>query len=431
MNIAEYQRASYYDDTPADYCITAVDTFWKTFFFVGSITVFFILPFGILLVLYTVIAKHLMNNPNITSHGKSSNVLKYRKQVIFMLGAVVISFFICLLPFRAFTLWIIIVPEESFKDLTMDGYYSILFFCRVMLYLNSATNPILYNLMSSKFREGFLRLLGCKGVMRGKLLAGVRKGTFHTTSTNLSSSQSGDKRRSGRIKDESEAMASSFIIRACSEDVLMLGTDCGKSEIRADNISDAVRKMNGFAKRKRSTFDDIEELAEEELSPSSGRRRGGGAAGENVSTMQNNVIGKKKGDKEVIFYQQQNDINNELESKANEVSATSTVAEPTLIHKIPTTSIVHTIANCHTRRRAFSIGHKTISIDSSDSVIKHDDSSSCDDIINSSCDAGSVEKSTMATTTATLSNGIRVQCSNDDNEAKTFLHNKKRKESFV
>lgn len=380
-----------------------------------------------MLVLYTVIAKHLMNNPNITSHGKSSNVLKYRKQVIFMLGAVVISFFICLLPFRAFTLWIIIVPEQSLKDMTMDSYYSILFFCRIMLYLNSATNPILYNLMSSKFREGFLRLLGCKGVMRGKLLAGVRKGTFHTTSTNLSSSQSGDKRRSGRIKDESEIMASSFIIRACSEDVLMLGTDCGKSEIRADNISDAVRKMNGFAKRKRSTFDDIEELAEEELSPAVPRHH---CVSENVSTMQNNVMGKKKCDKEVIFYQQQNDINNELETKANEAVATGNADDSTFMQKIPTTSIVHTIANCHTRRRAFSIGHKTVSIDSSDSVIKHDDSS-CDDIINSSCNAGCVEKPPMATTTATLSNGIRVQFSCDDNEAKTFLHNKNGKESFV
>lgn len=59
-----------------------------------------------------------------------------------------------------------------------------------MWYLNSAMNPILYNLMSSKFRDGFIRLLKCKPLMRATSWSdtGTRKGTFHTTSTNLSSS---------------------------------------------------------------------------------------------------------------------------------------------------------------------------------------------------------------------------------------------------
>lgn len=145
-----------------------------------------------------------MDNPGITSHGNRSNVLKYRKQVIFMLGAVVLSFFVCLLPFRALTLWIIIVPSETILSLGIEGYYSVLYFCRIMLYLNSAMNPILYNLMSSKFRDGFLRLLHCKSLVKNRLVSGTRKGTFHTTSTNLSSSQSGDKRKSSRNRDETE-----------------------------------------------------------------------------------------------------------------------------------------------------------------------------------------------------------------------------------
>lgn len=54
-------------------------------------------------------------------------------------------------------------------------------------------NPILYNLMSSKFREGFVKLLGCKPLMRTTSWSdGTRKGTFHTTSTNLSSSNHGN-----------------------------------------------------------------------------------------------------------------------------------------------------------------------------------------------------------------------------------------------
>ncbi|KAH8346716.1 hypothetical protein KR084_008529 [Drosophila pseudotakahashii] len=84
---------------------------------------------------------------------------KHRKQVIFMLVAVVSSFFVCLLPFRAFTLWVILASAEDVQSLGIAGYYNLLYFSRFMLYLNSAMNPILYNLMSSKFRSGFWRLL--------------------------------------------------------------------------------------------------------------------------------------------------------------------------------------------------------------------------------------------------------------------------------
>lgn len=58
--------------------------------------------------------------------------------------------------------------------------------------------------MSSKFRDGFLRLLHCQSLVKNRLAAGTRKGTFHTTSTNLSSSQSGYKRKSSRNREDTE-----------------------------------------------------------------------------------------------------------------------------------------------------------------------------------------------------------------------------------
>lgn len=76
----------------------------------------------------------------------------------------------------------------------IEVYYAVLYICRCMWYLNSAMNPILYNLMSSKFRDGFIKLLGCKPLMRTTSWSdgSTRKGTFHTTSTNLSSSNPGN-----------------------------------------------------------------------------------------------------------------------------------------------------------------------------------------------------------------------------------------------
>lgn len=132
-----------------------------------------------------------MDNPSIISQtqGNRRNLLKYRKQLVWMLGTVVFSFFFCLLPFRAMTLWIIIVPNETVFKMGIDRYYCMLYFCRIMLYINSAINPILYNLMSSKFRDGFLKLIGCNSMVKNvKWSEGIRKSTFNTNSTNLSSS---------------------------------------------------------------------------------------------------------------------------------------------------------------------------------------------------------------------------------------------------
>lgn len=197
--MASYHTEEYYDGSIVPVCLTQADTFWPAFFFITTISVFFIIPLAILIILYTIIAKNLMENPGIITQNNKHNivsgnsVLRYRKQVVMMLGTVVLSFFVCLLPFRALTLWIIIVPPETVMALGLEGYYILLYFCRIMLYLNSAVNPILYNLMSSKFRDGFLRLLRLKKFKKLKRYKGdniQRKDTFNTTtSTNYSSSQ--------------------------------------------------------------------------------------------------------------------------------------------------------------------------------------------------------------------------------------------------
>lgn len=111
-----------------------------------------------------------------------------------MLGTVVVAFFVCLLPFRALTLWIILIAPENFiMDMGIELYYNLLYFCRIMIYLNSAINPILYNIMSSKFRNGFLKLCGVK-VKRKKRFSysSSRKNASNTTSSTNNGSHNND-----------------------------------------------------------------------------------------------------------------------------------------------------------------------------------------------------------------------------------------------
>ncbi|CAG9772922.1 unnamed protein product [Ceutorhynchus assimilis] len=185
LGIAEFKLVDYFDGTKVTACHTLANTFWSALYFLSSIFLFFIVPLVVLLVLYCIIAKNLIYNAASLVLNKhiDNYSMRARRQVILMLGTVVLSFFLCLIPFRVFTLWIIIVPEESVMNLGMERYYNILYFCRIMVYLNSAVNPILYNLMSSKFRTGFVI---CSETRR-KLFSGSgqhsssRSSTFRTS----------------------------------------------------------------------------------------------------------------------------------------------------------------------------------------------------------------------------------------------------------
>ncbi|XP_033099316.1 5-hydroxytryptamine receptor-like [Anneissia japonica] len=90
---------------------------------------------------------------------KTPSNVSYQRQhhirIVFMLICVVISFFICWLPFRILNLWVLISPTTMIPAVGISGFYGIVIFARVMIYLNSAINPILYNAISSKFRAAF------------------------------------------------------------------------------------------------------------------------------------------------------------------------------------------------------------------------------------------------------------------------------------
>lgn len=178
---------------PEPYCMTRADTFWRQFFFLMTISVFFLLPLVLLLVLYTLIARRLVADPGttaVTVKATETANARARKQVVLMLGTVVMSFFICLLPFRIFTIIIIFMSTETFSKLGFENYLIVLLVCRTMLYLNSAINPILYNLMSSKFRDGFMRLCGIRrrdAFFRRRF---ARSSTLNTTTTSMTYSGS-------------------------------------------------------------------------------------------------------------------------------------------------------------------------------------------------------------------------------------------------
>ncbi|NXN12345.1 TRFR protein, partial [Indicator maculatus] len=134
--------------------------------------VFYVIPLGLATVLYGLIARILFMSPLPTTPQRSclgsthqggsvklscrgnKGALSSRKQVTKMLAVVVVLFALLWMPYRT------LVVVNSFMD---PPYLNIWFllFCRLCIYLNSAINPIIYNLMSQKFRAAFRKLCKC------------------------------------------------------------------------------------------------------------------------------------------------------------------------------------------------------------------------------------------------------------------------------
>lgn len=260
--IAKHRTVTYVDGSDVTVCLTQALNIWTTSFFLMTISVFFLLPLAILVVLYTIIARHLISSDGamlMVRPSKPEQSQRARKQVVFMLGAVVLSFFLCLLPFRILTLMVILVSEDHWKTYKMEQYYNLLYFCRVMLYLNSAVNPILYNLMSSKFRKGFRKVYCCffwksGAVGVGRSSNGVASALNPTSSSFLTHSSSGSR------KFEAHKTVSLDDLRG--SETLMVKAVL-KRTISSDTHQDEYRKLAlaNFNKQMRSI-----EIHDEELS---------------------------------------------------------------------------------------------------------------------------------------------------------------------
>lgn len=176
LSITELSTAEFIDGSLVTVCSNSLQEGWHPLYYIFIFVTFFLIPFLILLFLYVVIARRLtadskqplqasqstVSNGQLTNTGGGGNFsrqVKIRRQVVLMLASVCVTFFICLLPFRLMTLWIILSSAEDILNLGMETYYVLLFVCRILLYVNSSANPILYNLISSKFRAAFCRVL--------------------------------------------------------------------------------------------------------------------------------------------------------------------------------------------------------------------------------------------------------------------------------
>ncbi|XP_014246738.1 pyrokinin-1 receptor-like isoform X2 [Cimex lectularius] len=154
-----------------------------------STLLFFVVPMTLITVLYALIGLRLRKSALLTrnsgSFGRTESGRKgggahrqSSQRVLKMLVAVVVAFFICWAPFHAQRLVAIYFSssEENWptSELVMDVYSVVTYISGILYYLSTTINPILYHIMSLKFREAFKSALCCRG--RSRSAAGQRVG---------------------------------------------------------------------------------------------------------------------------------------------------------------------------------------------------------------------------------------------------------------
>ena len=173
------ESAIFYDGSTVDVCNTVVRETWHHVFIGSMFAICFVIPLFALLVLYILITKKIQA----TAKSEGNRNLKQRKQAFIMIMIVVAVFFISLMPMRLFMLWLIYSPIEDKQNLGFIPYVNLMNMCRILMYVNSAINPLIYALVSKRFRASFrkaLQMCVCS-INCGKQSYWLYQGTQHRT----------------------------------------------------------------------------------------------------------------------------------------------------------------------------------------------------------------------------------------------------------
>uniref|UniRef100_A0A671XLA1 Growth hormone secretagogue receptor type 1 n=1 Tax=Sparus aurata TaxID=8175 RepID=A0A671XLA1_SPAAU len=111
---------------------------------------YFLVPFCILGLVYSLIGRTLWLRP------KSSRRDQSHRHTVKMLGVIVLAFVLCWLPFHVGRTIFFFTHDASFLY-SLSQYVNLV--SSVLFYLSAAINPLLYNLMSARYRHAVHSLL--------------------------------------------------------------------------------------------------------------------------------------------------------------------------------------------------------------------------------------------------------------------------------
>ena len=160
--IAQFRDSRFVDGTPIKVCRQPIRTHPAKAYVISVVVIFFFIPFMVVTLFYSFISRRFTDDKNAVgmNNGMGMTQQRYaaRRQVTTMLFTMVFVFFLCLIPGRAIVLWMTFATPSQLVNIGFEGYLCLTYFPRVLHFTNSAVNPIIYSLISTKFSLAFRRI---------------------------------------------------------------------------------------------------------------------------------------------------------------------------------------------------------------------------------------------------------------------------------
>lgn len=164
------QMSRYYDDSIVVTCQTDMNSSQARAYIIFISAALLGLPLLTLTVLYLAIIRTLrcsttteLTSCNTGNSVRNERAVASRRQVVRMMIGVMCLYFVCLVPLRCVQLWHVFLKETDLINLGFEAYINLMNCVRILVFVNSAGNPIIYGLLSSNFRAAFRQLFtGCQ-----------------------------------------------------------------------------------------------------------------------------------------------------------------------------------------------------------------------------------------------------------------------------
>ncbi|XP_037975394.2 pyrokinin-1 receptor-like [Plutella xylostella] len=130
------------------YCLTTMSNSQRIYSVAVQVFLIFMVPMAMISILYTLIAIKLRSTKRSPVTGNL-----YREKAVRMLAAVAASFFFCWSPMTV--MQVMIMMPKYRQRYYYDTWRVIHYIATVNGYMTTIVNPILYSLMSRKFRQAF------------------------------------------------------------------------------------------------------------------------------------------------------------------------------------------------------------------------------------------------------------------------------------